>query len=821
MFKNYLLIALRNFWRNKVFSLINIAGLAIGISASLVIYLIVHHEFSYEKFQKDGDRIYRVVTNMHFPELDFKSSGVPGTLPDAVRSEIPGIEKSTVFWEAGPTKVDIPSKSENKNEFRKQGDIIYADDQYFQFFHYHWLGGSPDNSMDGPNKVVLTESRARTYFNYTDIRNAIGQTIVYDDTVKATVTGIIKDLDEITNFKFKEFISLPTYVEQLKTAHGWSEWGNVDAASQFFLQLKKGVDTSKVNKQLAAVRKKNEKHAYLATDHFLQSLSDIHFSSDFDAFDQHQAHKPTLYGLLAVAVFLLILGCINFINLTTAQASQRAKEIGIRKTMGSSRKQLIVQFISETILLTTLATIVSVLLTPSLLKIFSAYVPEGLRFGNFNQPDIFVFVILLILVVSVLSGFYPALILSGYKPVLVLKNLAFANTAQSRKVWIRKTLTVTQFVIAQFFIIATMVVGKQIRFSLNQDMGFKKDAIITFATPYNYRHPDNKQFILQQKLRSIPGIQKLSLAGPPPAYQGYNISTMKMIGKNGKEIETSVEVKQADTNYFDLYKMKLLAGRNLEQSDTEKEYVINETYARMLGYKDPAAIVGQMLNRGDLKVPIVGVLADIHTKSLHSPIQPLVFSSEAKEHYIFHIALSPKGANTDNLPVARQGWKKTIAGIGSAWKEIYPEEEFKYEFLDESIARFYKKEQDIANLLNWSTGLAIFISCLGLLGLVIYTTTQRTKEIGVRKVLGASVTQIVSLLSKDFIGVVLLAFVISSPLAWWAMNKWLQDFAYRTTFSWWIFAISGGLMLIVALMTLSVQTIRSAVANPVRSLRTE
>ena len=814
MIKNYLLITLRNFWRNKIFSLINIAGLAIGISASLVIYLIVHHEFSYEKFQRNGNRIYRVVTNMHFPEQDFKNAGAPGPLIDVVRNEIPGIEKSTVFWTANTLKVDIPSTIENKNEFKKQGEIIYADDQYFHFFNYQWLAGSPGNSLNSPNKVVLTESRARTYFNYSDIGTAIGQTIIYDDSVKATVTGIVKDLREVTDFTFKEFISLATFSEQLKKLNGWSEWGSVNSASQFFVQLKKGTDSSHINKQLAAVRKKNEKHAYLSTDHFLQPLSDIHFNSDFDAFDHRQGHKPTLYGLLAVAVFLLILGCINFINLTTAQASQRAKEIGIRKTMGSSRKQLVVQFFIETIVMTTLATIVSVLITPSLLKIFSAYIPEGLRFGTFNQPDVYAFVISLILVVSILSGFYPALILSGYKPAVVLKNLVGANTSQSRRVWVRKTLTVAQFVIAQFFIIATMVVGKQIRFSLNQDMGFKKDAIITFRTPYNYQHPDNKQFVLEQKLRSIQGIQRLSLAGPPPAYQGYNISTMKMIGKNGKEIESSVEVKQADTNYFDLYKMKIVAGRNLQQSDTTKEYVINETYSRVLGYKDPAAIIGQMLDRGDRKIPIVGVLADIHTKSLHSPIQPLAFSSEAKEHYTFHIALPPKGENTDN-------WKKTIAGIGRAWREIYPDEQFNYEFLDESIAKFYKKEQDTASLLNWSTGLAIFISCLGLLGLVIYTTTQRTKEIGVRKVLGASVSQIVSLLSKDFISLVLLAFVIAAPLAWWAMNKWLQDFAYRTTFSWWIFAISGALMLIVALLTLSIQTIRSAIANPVKSLRTE
>ncbi|TMI93152.1 MAG: FtsX-like permease family protein [Bacteroidetes bacterium] len=813
MFKNYLVVAFRNFWRKKVFSLINIAGLAIGISAALVIYLIVHYEFSYEKFQKDRNRIYRVVTNMHFPDQDFKNAGVPGPLPSAVRSEIPGVEKSTVFWEANSMKITVP-ENENRKDFRKQDNIIYADDQYFQFFHYQWLVGSPDNALTGPHKVVLTASRARSYFGFADISHAIGQTIVYDDSVTATVTGIVKDIDEITDFTFQEFISLPTFSERLKKENGWDEWGSVSSSSQFFVKLRENIDTAQINRQLAVVRKKNEKNAYLATDHFLQPLNDIHFNSDFDAFDHRQAHKPTLYGLLAVAAFLLILGCINFINLTTAQAAQRAREIGIRKTMGSSRLQLVSQFLCETLLMTSLAAILSIILTPWLLKVFSSYIPPGLHFDLFNQPGLFVFIIALIVVVSLLSGFYPAMILSGYKPVLVLKNLAYANTAQSRRAWIRKTLTVTQFVIAQFFIIATVVVGKQIRFSLNKDMGFKKDAIIFFHAPYNYQHPDNKQFVLQQKLRSVPGIEKLSLAGFPPANNGVNISTMKAINKNGKEIEASVEVKLADTAYFDLYKMKLVAGRNLEQSDTLKEYVINENYAKLLGYLNPNEIVDHLIDRGSKKVPIVGVLADIHTKSLHVPIQPLAFSSETKNHFTFHVALPQKGANTDS-------WKKTIAAIGMAWKEVYPEEDFNYEFFDESIAKFYKKEQDTANLLNWCTGLAILISCLGLLGLVIYTTTQRTKEIGVRKVLGASVSQIVSLLSKDFMQLVLLAFVVAAPIAWWAMHKWLEDFAYRTNISWWIFGLSGITMIIIALLTLSIQTIRSATANPAKSLRTE
>src|SRR5258706_2770162 len=396
MFKNYFLIALRTFWKNKVFSIINIAGLAIGLSASLVIYLIVHYEFSFEKFRKDNNRIYRVVTNMHFPDQDFKNAGVPGPLPPVMRNEIPGIEKSTMFWEANAMKVNIPLKNENKNEFRKQDNIIFADEEYFRFFQYQWMAGAPDHSLDDPNKVVLTESRARTYFPYSDIRNAIGQTIIYDDSVKTTVTGIVKDLDAVTDFTFKEFISLPTYAEQLKKNHGWNEWGSVNSASQFFIKLKKGVDTAAITKQLAVLRKKHEKNAYLATDHFLQPLNDIHFNSDFDAFDHRQAHKPTLYGLLAVALFLLILGCINFINLTTAQATERAKEIGIRKTMGSSRGFLVLQFLSETFLLTTIAALLSIVIAPVILKIFSDYVPEGLHFNLAEQPHVILFILLLI-----------------------------------------------------------------------------------------------------------------------------------------------------------------------------------------------------------------------------------------------------------------------------------------------------------------------------------------------------------------------------------------------------------------------------------------
>ena len=813
MFRNYFTIALRNFRKNKVFTLINIAGLAIGISAALVIYLIASYEFSFEKFQPNKNRIYRVVTNMHFPDMDFKNGGVPGPLPDAMRREIPGIEKSTAFWLNDNMKVSVTLAGDDPKTFRKQDNIILADDDYFSFLSYKWIAGAPGGALAGPNKVVLTESRAKTYFPFTDVSRAVGKVITYNDSINATVTGVVKDLDEITAFTFKEFISFPTLRNQLVEHHGLEEWGSVSSSSQFYVQLQKGTDTAKFNHAIAELRKKREKNAYLFTEHFLQPISDIHFNKEFDGMNNRQAHKPTLYGLLAVALFLLLLGCINFINLTTAQASQRAKEIGIRKTMGSSKARLVLQFLSETFLLTIAATILSLMITPWLLNIFSDFIPEGLTFRMFGQVHVIVFIVALIVVLTILSGFYPALVLSGYKPVTVLKNVTSANTAQSRRVWIRKTLTVSQFVVAQFFIIATLVVGKQIRYSLNKDMGFKKEAIINFRAPFNYQNPDKKQFTLQQKLKSIPGIQLISLAGSPPATNGTSSTTMKF-NKDGKEIETTVEVKQADTNYFKLYNMKLVAGSNLQQSDTTREYIINETLVRFLGYNNPAEVIGKYINPNDNRMPITGVIADFNTKSVQQNIKPLAFNCREKNHSTFHVALVPNNGNTD-------AWKKTISSIEKAWKEVYPEEEFNYTFFDESIADFYKKEQQTAGLLKWSTGLAIFISCLGLLGLVTYTTHQRTKEIGVRKVLGATIMQIIALLSKDFIRLIIIAFLIAVPLAWWAMHNWLNDYAYRTTLSWWVFALCGLLITGVALLIISAKTIKAAMDNPVKSLRTE
>lgn len=815
MLRNYFTIAFRNLRKNPVFSGINILGLSIGISASLVIYLIVNYDFSFEKFQKDRSRIHRVVTDMTFSAEPFYNSGVPMPLQMAMKSEVTGVEIDAPFLGYNEPKVAVETaNSSSPTIFKKEKDIIFADSGYFKLIDYKWLAGSAITSLNEPFKVVLAESKAKKYFPGIKYSEMLGKTLIFDDSVSMTVSGVVRDLTEITDFTFKEFISFITIEKSnLKNGTTWGEWGSISSNTQLIIKLSPGTSAANIEKQMAALRVKYAgKEEKSTTKHRLQPLNDIHFNPLYDNFDQRAAHKPTLYSLIGLGIFLLVLGCINFINLTTAQASQRAKEIGIRKTLGSVRKQLIFQFLGETFFLTFIAALVSLAITPLILKLFSDFIPAGLEFNLLQQPNILAFLASLIVVVSVLSGLYPALVLSGFRPVLVLKNQAYANTGKTRSAWLRKTLTVSQFVIAQVFVIGTFIVSDQIHYALSKDLGFSKDAIVFFYTPYYAKNRDSKN-VLAEKIRAVPAVKMVSLGAAPPS--STNTTSTSMSYKDGKkEVDFDMQMKYADSNYAKLYQLRIIAGRNLENSDTTKELVINETVAKMMGFQNPYEALGKSISRNGVLLPVVGVVQDFHQKSLHEPIKPLSLGANARSAGVIHIALNSANKSTDT-------WKNTLKQIEAEYKNLYPENDFSYKFFDDSIAAFYKADQNISKLLNWAAGLAILISCLGLLGLVIYTTNQRTKEIGVRKVLGASITQVVTLLSKDFVKLVLIAFVIASPIAWWAMQKWLQNFEYRVTVSWWIFAVSGLVMFGVAIITLSIQTIRSASANPVDSLRSE
>ncbi len=818
MLKTYFLVAWRNFIRNKIFSLINVLGLSIGISASLAIFLIVYYDFTFDKFQKDRDRIYRVVMDMNFSGTDYHNSGVPSPLPEAVRQEVPGIESVIGFHQSnGDPKVTVQNKNNEKPLLIKhQPGIALVDSSYFHLVPYHWLAGSSELAVVQPFHVVLTAARAKVYFPGLSFTNIIGKQINYDDSIVCTVSGIVDELSQNTDFIFKEFISESTIpTSGLKGNYGWTSWGSVNGGSQCLLKLAPGISPKTITARLQAILTKynvKDKNDHSTQTIILQPFNDIHFNPLYSTFGETTVYKPTLYGLMAVAAFLLLLACINFINLTTAQSSQRGKEIGVRKTLGGSRKQLIGQFLSETFFLSFISFVLSLLITPFLLKIFSDFIPKGLQFNLSRQPLILVFGLGLTLIVALFAGFYPALVLSSFKPVMVLKNQSSGSGGSSRSAFLRKSLTVSQFLIAQVFTMATLIAVKQIHFIMNKNLGFKKEAIITVETPFPWGRDlktDHRRIVLMDRVNKLPGVDMVSLGSDPPAGNGFSSNVMTF--RDGKkEIQTDASQKYGDTNYLKLYHIPLLAGRQLRVSDTANEWIINETYLHTLGFDKPADVLNMQISG----FPVVGVIADFNAESLHAPVKPLMFSSEIGNSWLIHIALK-----TGETQAA--SWENTISSIEKLYKQIYPEEDFSYGFVDETIARFYDAEQNMSSLLKWATGLAIFISCMGLLGLVIYTTNIRTKEIGIRKVLGASIKQIVSILSKDFMKLVLVASAFAIPMSWWIMNKWLEDFAYRTRVSWWVFALSIVGMILIALFTLSIQTIRAASANPVDSLRSE
>jgi len=812
MIKNYIKTALRTLRRNKLFSVINVLGLSIGLSAALIIYLIVQYDFSFEQSRKDKDRIYRVVTMMSFSNSSYPNSGTPYPVVEATRKEVRGIDGSANFFTISG-EASISRQGAAPVKFKHLSNLIYTDEHYFQLFPAQWLAGGP-GPLNELFHVTLTESRAQTYFPGLSPAQAMGRTVIYDDSIPCTVTGIIKDEKGMTDLAFQEFISLPTIKHSSSSDEAGSDWGSLNSNTQFFVRLEKGVQPGQVEQQLATLRKKysnDGKDTINKMIQHLQPLTDIHFTGDYASFGKRQASKAALYGLLVVAIFLLSLGSINFINLTTAQAAQRAKEIGIRKTMGGSRRQLITQFLSEAFLLTLISTLLSVGLAPWLMKAFSDFIPKDLPFTL--SANLYLFLAGLVIVVTLLSGFYPALVLSRFKPVLAMKNQAFSNKSTIRNALLRQSLTIFQFVIAQGFIIGTIIVGSQIHFFLNKDMGFKKEAIFYFYPPFNAADLSQRQQLLRDRLLTIPGITQLSVCDAPPA-SGWINSELMTYNDGKKDINSDVQILNVDTNYMKLYGLKLLAGRNIRPvPDSPRQMVINRSYAQVLGFTHPEQALGKVIKGSNI---VVGVAEDFHQTSLHKAIRPLAMTNghSGMPFQWFHIALP-------NTPQGRAGWEKTIAAIQQAYKDIFPGEDFEYTFFDDSIAQFYIAEQHMSTLLRWATGLTIFISCLGLLGLVIYSTNLRTKEIGVRKVLGASVTQIVSLLSRDFVKLVCIAFVIAVPVAWYATHRWMDSFVYRTTIGWWVYALSGLAMLAIALLTLSIQTIRAASANPVKSLRTE
>lgn len=809
MLRNYFKIALRSLLRYKMHTGINIIGLAIGISACFTIFQIVKYETSFDKAHPEGDQIYRVYTQFS-GMFEGTNPGVCIPLGPAIDAEVTGIDLVAPIEKLYETNVAFRNANGTPKVFRAQKTVAFMSPSYFHLFSsYNWLSGSPETSLIAPHQVVLTESKAKQYFGVKDATSIVGKELIYKDSLPVTVSGIVADLEQQSDLNFTDFISYSTLENSwMKKEVVMDNWTLFYDSSQLFIKKSKGAKEEDLTKQFDTILASNrpENTSGWTTNFKLQPLSELHFNSELGLFTDNQAtaHRSTLYALMLIAGILLLIASFNFINLTTAQSMQRSKEVGVRKVLGGNRQSLILQFLGETLLLTILAAALSILLTQANFYYFKDFLPAEIVF-QLLQPEILLFLVAIIIVVSLLSGFYPAFVLSSFLPTAALKK-QLAGSSGGTSQWIRKGLIVLQFGITLVLIACTFLVVQQINYMLNKDLGFDKESIVYFNT--SWKEPVEKKEILKNELASINGIETISISNAPPSTSGRMSSNFEF-AVNGELQSHHIQRKIVDENYLDVYDIEMVAGRMLHPSDTMKELMINEETLKIMGLASAEEAIGQTMNWGEQKgYPIIGVVKNFHQHSLEHEIEPMVFDASNRGR-CFNLKL-----NTADLG-------NTLDNIEASWKNVYPNQPFKYTFMDESIARFYETERRTSKLVQSATAIAIFISCIGLFGLVSFAVERRSREIGIRKVLGASVSGLVALLSQDFLKLVGLAFILATPIAWYMAQDWLSNFAFSISIQWWVFALAGLTAIGIAFLTVSFQSVKAALANPVDSLRNE
>ncbi len=625
-----------------------------------------------------------------------------------------------------------------------------------------------------------------------------------------TVTGVVEDWTGNSDFSFSQWVSYSTIRASFwRTQLPLDDWFYLNHSSQVMVKLAKGVSPGKVNTQFVAFAKRhlNPQSGFAV---ILEPIRDIHFHPGDEG--PRRSLLPVLYTVMGVAGFILILAFINFVNLSTAQSIQRAKEVGIRKILGGGRRSISAQFFTETALLTMAAVVLAVLMVRPVLHIFADYIPDGVHFQPWDGATL-LFLFSIAVVTTLATGFYPARVLARYLPALTLKGKTV--TEGSGKGRLRKSLIVFQFTISLLFIIASVVIGSQLRYALHTDLGFQTDEIVTLRPLWNDK--TGKMAVLADKVRELNGVDRVIRESITPMSRAHMSTGALLQGSGQKPFEVSIYA--GDENYVPFYGLKLLAGRNLLHGDSTREILINATCAHELGFSDVSKAVGQMVDglgagNGGKPLPVAGVVADFYESSFHEQIKPVVFEHDPRFENSVALKIASKGMAAGQL-------KALMAKIEKEWKGLYPEEPFSFSFLDESIAGLYTMDFQIEWWTNVAMGITIFISCLGLLGLAIFSTERRTREIGIRKVLGATVVRIVLLLCKDIVLLIVIALLIASPVAWYFMHGWLQGFAYRTNLSFWMFVAAGMAAIGIALLTVGFQSMKAARANPVKSLRTE
>jgi len=804
MIKNYLITSLRNLRRNWNFTAINITGLTLGLACCLLIFFTVRFELNFDKHHVDGERIYRFVNRNKQQGEKGYNVGAPLPVLAALRNDFPEIKNTvTCTYSSKEALVTIGQGDKRKKFIDPMNSVSFIDPEYFNIFTYKWLKGSPATSLTNPGSVVLSADQAKKYFGEED---PMGKTIRVSNKMDFIVTGIIENPPATTSFPFTVMLSFSSLKEYGANTN-WDDWQSTYGGGQVYLKLPESVSQNQMEKQLAAFAKKyRDAKDAAGNDWILQPLDDIHFSPYTQNYAGRTISRGMIWSMILVGTFILITACVNFVNLATAQALRRAREVGVRKVLGSTRGQLLRQYFSETGIITLLSVILALIIAQIALPYVSQILnvkSQGVLF--ITDPIIMGFLLVLSILTTVLSGFYPALIVSGYQPILALKGkVGKAGNQQSN---LRRGLIVLQFTISQVILIGTIIAYSQMKYFRTLDLGFMRDEIINMQVP---EQKDGKLENLKTKLQDIGGIKAISFSAFTPMSRS-NWQTGFTYENDKEMLDFEIVMRPADTSYINTYGLTLLAGRAYLPADTMREYVVNEAFVKKLGFKNPQDAIGKRLTIGgsDVKLPIVGVVKNFNTYSLHREIIPCVLTTSRNNYGTLGIKMS---ANATPQQLAR---------IEKAWTETFPEFMFKYTYFDQTLNSFYEKEQQLFSLFRILTGIAIFIGCLGLYGVVAFMAESRTKEMGIRKAIGASALNIFDLFSGDFIKLVIIALLLASPIAWYTMNDWLKDYTYRIEISWWIFALAGVMAVVIALITISFQSVKAALMNPVKALRSE
>jgi len=777
--------------------LINVMGLALSMACVILIFSLIKYHLGFDNFHPSSDRVYRIVTEQHRDIVSYVSS-VPNPLGKALRTDHNFHDKIARIVTFDGLQVTIEQGNEKK-KFKEKEGVAFAESEFFDIFNYPLLQGNKQTALTEPNSVILTERLAKKYFGTLDVINKI---IRIDNRMDLKITGLLKDLPQNTDRKTEIYASFITVKDFNEWYYADDSWGGISSSMQCFIRLKEGVSVASVENVFPAYVKKYRPTSKNVHHYKLQPLDDIHFNAQYGG----AMNKRNLWVLGFIGLFLIITACVNFINLATAQALKRAKEIGVRKVVGGVRAQIFWQFISETGLIALFAACIAIGLSILTLPVMNNWFKSQVELDFITDWKLSSFLLLLVMIVTFFAGSYPGLILAGFKPILAIKGKISQQSIGGFNT--RRALIITQFAISQVLLIGMIVIASQMRYAKQSDLGFNKDAVVMI--PVGPEAKIASMNTVKDQLSKVPGVENVSLCFSPPSSDQSWRNTFRYDNRSEDEI-FPLSIKSADDKYVSTFGLKLAAGRNIIPSDSLREFLVNETFVKKLNLTSPDQVIGKILgiNGGTQNAPIVGVVKDFHDRSFHEDINAVCLAALSNNYQSYAVKI-----NLNNV-------KSSLSGLEKTWLKMHPDLVYEYEFLDESIAEFYETEELMLKLIQLFSLIAIFIGCLGLYGLVSFMASQKTKEIGIRKLLGGSISHILWIFGKEFSRLILIAVVIAGPVAWWLMSEWLQDFKYRIPINPLFFVFTILVTAVIAFIAGGYQAVSAALAKPVKSLKSE